>query len=51
VSEPRAHLGQLREVVYGLTIASYREFLESIVAPEIVELYVEALRKAGLPEE
>jgi adenylate cyclase len=51
MEDARQSLGQLREVVYGLTIASYREFLESIVSPEILDLYVGALRKAGLPEE
>jgi tetratricopeptide (TPR) repeat protein len=51
MEEARQSLDQLRESGYGLTVASYREFLASIkLTPEIVELYIDALRKAGLPE-
>jgi adenylate cyclase len=50
MEEARQWLTRLREIVYGLTIASYTEFLAPILAPEIVALYVDALRKAGLPE-
>jgi adenylate cyclase len=50
MEEARRSLGQLRESGYGLTVASYREFLASILTPEIVDLYIDALRKAGLPE-
>jgi TolB-like protein len=50
MDEARQWLGRLQETVYGLTIARYREFLGSILAPEIMALYVDALRKAGLPE-
>jgi adenylate cyclase len=49
--DARRSLGRLQEIVYGLTIANYREFLAPQLAPEILALYVEALRKAGLPEE
>jgi tetratricopeptide (TPR) repeat protein len=51
MEEARQSLGQLRESSYGLTVASYREFLASVMlTPEIVDLYIGALRKAGLPE-
>ena len=50
MEEARQSLGELRESGYGLTVASYREFLASILTPEIVDLYIDALRKAGLPE-
>ena len=50
MDEARQWLGRLREIVYGLTIAKYKEFLGPILAPEILALYLEALRKAGLPE-
>ena len=50
MDEARQWLGRLREIVYGLTIAGYREFLGPILAPEVLALYIEALRKAGLPE-
>jgi len=51
MEEARKWLGRLREVVYGLTIAKYREFLSPILEPEILTLYIEALRKAGMPAE
>lgn len=51
LDEARQWLGRLQEIVYGLTIASYTEFLAPILAPKILALYVDALRKAGLPEE
>jgi adenylate cyclase len=50
MEEARQSLARLRELVYGLTIASYTEFLAPMLAPEIVALYIDALRKAGLPE-
>ena len=48
--EARQWLDRLQEVVYGLTIAGYREFLGPMLAPEILDLYLGAMRKAGLPE-
>jgi len=33
-----------------LTIAGYKAFLAPILPPEVLALYLEALRKAGLPE-
>jgi tetratricopeptide (TPR) repeat protein len=50
MDEARQWLGRLQETLYGLTIGRYKEFLGSILAPEIMALYVDALRKAGLPE-
>ena len=39
-------LGRLLEIVPGLTIAGYTALLAPILVPEILALYVEALRKA-----
>ena len=50
LDEARHWLGRLLEIVPGLTIAGYIALLAPIVVPEILALYVEALRKAGLPE-
>jgi TolB-like protein/class 3 adenylate cyclase len=44
-------LGRLLEIVPGLTIAEFAARLAPILVPEILALYVEGLRKAGLPEE
>ena len=50
MDEARQWLDRLQEVVYGLTIAGFREFLGPMLPPEILNLYLGALRKAGLPE-
>jgi len=50
VDEARQWLGRLQEIVYGLTIAGYKAFLAPILPPEVLALYLEALRKAGLAE-
>ena len=42
---------RLRELRPWSTIASIRRGIEHIVSPEVLTLYLEGLRKAGLPEE
>jgi hypothetical protein len=56
-----AHLGRMEEAHHwlerlldiqpGLTIGRYEAMFAPILAPEILALFVDALRKAGLPEE
>jgi adenylate cyclase len=56
-----AHLGRMEEAHHwlerlldiqpGLTIGRYKAMFTPILAPEILALYVDALRKAGVPEE
>jgi hypothetical protein len=41
----------LLEITPGLTIARYKALYGAINPPEIIDLYVNGLRKAGLPEE
>ena len=49
LDEARAELSRLLAVYPKLTIAGYRE--QAFMAPEVLELYVDGLRLAGLPEE
>jgi adenylate cyclase len=51
ISEARAALLQLLQVQPGLTISGFRAYARSNFAPEILAIYVDGLRKAGLPEE
>ena len=51
LDEARAEVGRMLALYPGLTIASWRAFAATPFAPELVELYVTGLRKAGLPEE
>jgi adenylate cyclase len=44
-------LNRLLDLQPGLTIASYKEYAAVFFSPEILDRYVEGLRKAGLPEE
>jgi len=48
LDEARAELSRLLAVYPKLTIAGYRE--QAFMAPEVLELYVDGLRLAGLPE-
>ena len=48
LDEARAELSRLLAVYPKLTIAGYRE--QAFTAPEVLELYVDGLRLAGLPE-
>jgi adenylate cyclase len=49
--EGRRALTRLLELHPGLTVASFMAYLSRFVAPEVVAVYAEGLRKAGLPEE
>jgi hypothetical protein len=51
ISEARAALHQLLQVQRGLTVSGFRAYARSNFAPEILAIYVDGLRKAGLPEE
>jgi hypothetical protein len=50
IEEARAWLGRLLEIIPGLTIARYKALRAVYLPPEILNIYVEGLRKAGLPE-
>jgi tetratricopeptide (TPR) repeat protein len=50
IEEARDWLGRLLEITPGLTIARYKALYGAIHPPEIINLYVEGLRKAGLAE-
>jgi len=49
LDEARAELSRMLAIDPRLTIAGYREYLH-FMAPEVLELYVDGLRLAGLPE-
>jgi TolB-like protein/class 3 adenylate cyclase len=51
IEEARDWLGRLLQIVPGLTIARYKAHRAVYLPPEILNIYVEGLRKAGLPEE
>jgi len=50
IEEGRECVKRLRELVPGSTIASVRDFHGSLLSPELLGLYLDGLRKAGLPE-
>jgi adenylate cyclase len=50
LKEAREGLLQLLELQPGLTIARYDATYRSVFSPQIHEIYVDGLRKAGLPE-
>jgi adenylate cyclase len=50
IDEARDWLERLLEVTPELTIARYKSLYSAIHPPEIIDLYVDGLRKAGLPE-
>jgi hypothetical protein len=52
LAEAREWLGRLLEILPGLTIAGYQATSWTrLLPPQIAALYVDGLRKAGLPEE
>ena len=51
MKEARAALSQQIEAQPGLTIARYRAFWSRVFSPELMEISLSGLRKAGLPEE
>jgi TolB-like protein/Flp pilus assembly protein TadD len=50
IDEARHWLGRLLELQPGLTIAEMKAYAAKFLAPEPLEIYIEGLRKAGLPE-
>jgi adenylate cyclase len=50
IDEARHWLGRLLELQPGLTIAEMNAYAAKFLAPEPLEIYIEGLRKAGLPE-
>jgi adenylate cyclase len=50
IEEARDWLNRLLEITPGWTIARYKTLYAVTHAPELVDLYVDGLRKAGLPE-
>jgi hypothetical protein len=40
-----------RELAPGMTIANEKKYLGTILSPEAFTVYVDGLRRAGLPEE
>ena len=50
IAEARDWLERLLELQPGLTIAKYKAYA-TFFAPELLAVYLDGLRKAGLPEE
>jgi adenylate cyclase len=50
IEEARACVGRLRELRPWWTIATIKELLGAATTPEFPAIYLEGLRKAGLPE-
>ena len=50
-AEGHQALARLLEFRPGLTVAIFRAYFSEFFAPEVVAVYAEGLRKAGLPEE
>jgi adenylate cyclase len=51
MEQARATVRQMIESQPGLTIAQWSAFWSRVLSPEKMSIYVEGLRKAGLPEE
>ena len=51
LDQARAELGRMLAIDPKLTIAGWRAYAAAGVAPELLELFVDGLRLAGLPEE
>ena len=51
IAEARAALGRERELDPGLTIAAVKANYAAALAPDLLAMFLEGYRKAGLPEE
>jgi hypothetical protein len=51
IAEARAALGLELELHPGLTIAAFKSAYAAAYAPELLAVFVDGYRKAGLPEE
>ena len=50
IAEAQAALFRLLQIQPELTISGFKAYAASNFAPEILDVYVDGLRKAGLPE-
>jgi TolB-like protein/class 3 adenylate cyclase len=51
IAEARVWLGRMLEFEPGLTVARLKQYMATFLPPEIISVYVDGLRKAGLPEQ
>jgi tetratricopeptide (TPR) repeat protein len=51
IAEARAVLARMNRLQPNWTIASFKAATEKIFPPEVLAVYVDGLRKAGMPEE
>jgi len=51
IDEAHHWVGRLLELQPDLTLAEMKVYAAKFLAPEALQIYVEGLRKAGLPEE
>jgi hypothetical protein len=51
IGDARECLARLLERQRDLTIAKFTSYASRFVLPEVLQIYVDGLRKAGLPEE
>jgi tetratricopeptide (TPR) repeat protein len=51
LAEARSALSRLLQLQPELTVSGFRAYVASNFAPELLAVYVDGLRKAGLPEE
>ena len=50
IDEARHWVGRLLELQPGLTLAAMNAYATKFLSPETLQIYIEGLRKAGLPE-
>jgi len=50
IEQGRECVRRLRELVPGSTVARAKEFSHRFLSPGVLALYLDGLRKAGLPE-
>ena len=50
LEEGREWVARLREIVPDFSVTKQNSFLTRFMVPEVVEIQLEGLRKAGLPE-
>jgi TolB-like protein/class 3 adenylate cyclase/tetratricopeptide (TPR) repeat protein len=51
IDEARHWVARMLELQPGLTVAEMNAYATKFLAPEVLQIYVEGLRKAGLPDE
>jgi hypothetical protein len=50
IDEARDWVGRLLDLQPGFTVTEMRAYATRFLAPEVLQIYTEGLRKAGLPE-